>query len=57
MNGRQREVLSVLRGRAVEWHRRGMRSPTEIAAMVELRIAHRTPATDDPTYGDFFRDA
>lgn len=45
-----------------QWHRRGMRSPEEIAALVHERVHLRPPAVTtagstesvDPAYGDFF---
>jgi hypothetical protein len=39
-----------------EWHRRGLRSPSEIAALVEARLGHPVLAVvDEPTYADFLR--
>ncbi|WP_186317615.1 hypothetical protein [Curtobacterium sp. 9128] len=38
-----------------EWHRRGLRSPAEIDALVEARLVHHTDI-DEPTYADFLRD-
>ncbi|MBF4589149.1 MULTISPECIES: hypothetical protein [unclassified Curtobacterium] len=35
-----------------EWHRRGLRSPAEIAALVEARLVHHTDL-HEPTYADF----
>lgn len=46
------EQLVDPRSQAVEWHRRGMRHPDEIAAMVLRRIDEDVPV--EPTYGDFF---
>ncbi|RDH96450.1 hypothetical protein DEU32_10962 [Curtobacterium sp. AG1037] len=40
------------RSQAVEWHRRGMSHPDEIAAMVLRRLHEDVPV--EPTYGDFF---
>lgn len=37
---------------AHEWHRRGLRSPAEITALVEARLVHFLDA-DEPTYADF----
>lgn len=35
-----------------EWHRRGLRHPDEIAALVHLRLLENVPS--DPCYRDFF---
>lgn len=35
-----------------EWHRRGLRSPAEIQALVEARLVHHTDL-HEPTYADF----
>lgn len=40
------------RSQPVEWHRRGMSHPDEIAAMVLRRLHEDAPV--EPTYGDFF---
>lgn len=36
-----------------EWHRRGLRHPDEIEALVHERTRGSVPP--EPTYGDFFR--
>jgi hypothetical protein len=48
-------TLSELRTNPVEWHRRGMRHPAEIEAMVHQRTHGQVPP--EPSYGDFFRAA
>ncbi len=45
--------LSDLRREPTEWHRRGMRHPDEIDALVHARIHGGIPP--EPAYGDFFR--
>jgi hypothetical protein len=37
---------------AHEWHRRGLRSPAEISALVDARLVHFLDA-NEPTYADF----
>lgn len=61
-----RESWSLAGARADrrQWHRRGMRSPDEIAAIVHARVhAHPTAMRSeagaeqtDPAYGDFFTE-
>jgi hypothetical protein len=46
------EVVDELRERPEEWHRRGMRHPDDIAALVHERLTEDLP--DDPAYRDFF---
>ena len=47
--------LGELQRHPHEWHRRGMRHPDEIDALVHRRTVGDVPV--DPTYGDFFRGA
>jgi hypothetical protein len=50
--------VSTLRSDPREWHRRGMRSPGEIDALVHARLGLSdlpAAAATDPTYADFFR--
>lgn len=54
--GASRETVADAR----QWHRRGLRSPAEIAAIVHARV-HGLPEPTmpgpldvDPAYGDFF---
>ncbi|GAA3335194.1 hypothetical protein LQK89_07090 [Curtobacterium sp. C1] len=45
--------LSELQRHPHEWHRRGMRHPDEIDALVHHRTIGDVP--QEPSYGDFFR--
>lgn len=45
--------LSNLAEHPSEWHRRGLRHPAEIEALVFMRTNGTTPP--EPSYGDFFR--
>jgi hypothetical protein len=45
--------LSELHSHPHEWHRRGMRHPDEIDALVHARIHGGVPP--EPSYDDFFR--
>ncbi|WP_171898690.1 hypothetical protein [Curtobacterium sp. UCD-KPL2560] len=47
--------LGALQRDPHEWHRRGMRHPDEIEALVHHRTLGDVPR--DPSYGDFFRVA
>lgn len=49
-------ALAALRRDAVEWHRRGMRSPAELEALVAGRLARQGASLTEPRYGDFFRE-
>ncbi len=48
-------ALTNLQEHPHEWHRRGMRHPAEIEALVYTRTNGNTPP--EPSYGDFFRAA
>lgn len=45
--------VADLRSRPDEWHRRGLRHPDEIDALVHTRIHGSIPP--EPSYDDFFR--
>jgi len=59
---REPRSLAGARADRRQWHRRGMRSPEEIAALVHERVHALPPAVTladgaehgDPAYGDFF---
>ncbi|MFJ3386040.1 MULTISPECIES: hypothetical protein [unclassified Curtobacterium] len=48
-------TLTNMQAHPHEWHRRGMRHPAEIEALVYTRTNGNTPP--EPSYGDFFRAA
>jgi hypothetical protein len=44
-----------VRAHAAEWHRRGLRTPAEIDALVQARLVEMPAAPAEVRYADFFR--
>lgn len=61
---REPRSFAQVRADRRQWHRRGMRSPDEIAALVHARVYELPTAITsvdaaeqtDPAYGDFFQE-
>lgn len=51
-------TIAGLRSTPGEWHRRGLRHPAEVDALIRNRVHVAVLAGSiDPTYGDFFTAA